>query len=75
MHEEQHTTMESLADYGCSGNNDGNKIYDFLQRIKNTGLEAAVDDVWAQQEKYGKNFKATVSYLGQVVMKEGLHKV
>ena len=42
----------------------------FLQEIKSTQLEAAVNVVWAQQEKYGKDFDVTVSYLDHMVMKK-----
>ena len=43
----------------------------FLQGIKNTELEAVVNVVWAQPEKYGKDFETTMFYHGQMVMKKG----
>ena len=63
--------MICLANHGYSGINDGTKVCHFLQRIKCTELEAAVNVVQTQPEKYGKDFGATVSYLGLMIMKEG----
>ena len=34
-------------------------------------MVAEVNVVWAQPERYGMDFNATVSYLGQMVMKKG----
>ena len=63
--------MDNLANHGYSGINDGTKVYHFLQGIKCTELEGAVNVVQAQPEKYGKNFGTTVSYLGWMIMKKG----
>ena len=63
--------MESLIDHGYSGMNNGTRVHHIFQGIKSTELEAAVNVVWAQQSKYGKDFNATVSYLGHLVMKKG----
>ena len=49
--------MESLTDYGYSGMDNGTKVSHFLQGIKSTELEAAVNAVWAQPEKYGSEFE------------------
>ena len=48
----------------------GTKVGHFLQGIKSTELEAGINAVWAQPEKYGTDFDATVSYLGQIVTKK-----
>ena len=64
--------MESLTDYGYSGMDNGTKICHFLQGIKSPVLEAAVDVVCAQPEKYGTDFDMTTSYLGQMVTKKVL---
>ena len=58
--------------YGYSGMDNDTKVHHFLQDIKSTELEAAVNVVWAQPEKYGVDFDATVSYLGQMVTKKSL---
>ena len=50
----------------------GTKVHPFLQCIKSLKLEAAVNIVWAQPEKYGTDFDATVSYLGQMIIKKSL---
>ena len=47
LHKEQHAIMESLTDYGYSGTEKGTKFHHFLQGIKCTELEAAVNFVWA----------------------------
>ena len=75
FHHEKHAIMVSLAGHGFSGISDGTKVCPFIQRIQSSELEAAVNAVWAQPEKLGKDFDATVSYLGQTVMKKGLHCV
>ena len=62
LHKEQHTIMESLANHGYHGIKDGTKVYVFLQRIKSTELDAAVNIVWAQPEKKGKDFYATILF-------------
>ena len=49
----------------------GTKLH-FLEGIKIPELEAAVNVVWAQQEKYGTDFDANMPYLGQMVMKKCL---
>ena len=72
LHKAQHAIMESLTDYGYSGMDNSTKVCHFLQGIKSTELETAVDVVWAQPGKYGMDFDATVSYLGQMVMKKSL---
>ena len=72
LHKEQHTIMGSLTDYGYSGIYNGTKVHHFTQGIKSTELEAVVNNVWAQPEKDGPDFDATVSYLGQIVTKKGL---
>ena len=71
LHKEQHMIMESLADHGYSGINEGIEVCHFLQLIRNTELKAAINVVWAQSEKYGKEFVTIVSYLGQMVIKKG----
>ena len=71
LHKEQHAIMESLTDYGYSGMDNGTKVCHFLQCIKSTELEAAVNVIWAQPEKYGTDFDATMSYLGQMVTEKG----
>ena len=48
LHKEQHTIMESLIDYGYSGMDNGTKVCHFLQGIKSTDLEAAVNVVQAK---------------------------
>ena len=63
--------MESLVDYGYSRMDDGTQVHHFLQGLMSTELEAVVNFVWAQPEKYDKDFDATVSYLGQMVMRKG----
>ena len=50
----------------------GTKVCHFLQGIKSTELEAVANVVWAQPEKHGIDFNATMSYLGQTVMKKSL---
>ena len=72
LHKEQHAIMESLTDYGYSGMNNGTKVGHFLQGIKSIELKAAVNVVWAQPKKYETDFDATVSYLGQMVIKKSL---
>ena len=67
LHKEQHTIMESIADYGYSA-----IVCHFLQGIKSPESEAAVNVVCTQPEKYGTDFDAAVSYLGQKGCKERL---
>ena len=64
--------MESLTDYGYSRMDNGSKVYHFLQGVKNTELEAAVNVVWAQPEKYGTDLDTTMSYMGQMVTKNSI---
>ena len=64
LHKEQHAIMESLADNGYSGVNNGTEICHFLQGIKSTELEAAVNVVCAQPKKYLTDSDATMSFLG-----------
>ena len=71
LQKEQHAIMERLADYGYSGMGNGTKVHHFLQDIKSTELEAAVNVIQAQPEKNGTDFDTTVSYLGQTVTKKG----
>ena len=71
LHKEQHVIMESLPDYDYSGMDNGTNVHHFLQGIKSTELEAAVNVFWVQPEKYGMDFDATVPYLGQMDMKKG----
>ena len=71
-HKEQHAIMKTLTDYECSGIDNSTKVCHFLQGIKSPELEAVVNVVHAQSEKFGKDFDATVSYLGQLVMKRSL---
>ena len=70
LHKEQHTIMESLTYYDYSRMNNVTKVCHFLQGIKSTKLEAVVNVLWVQPEKYGTDFDATVSYLSQMVMKK-----
>ena len=63
LHKEQHAIMESITDYGNSGMDNGTKVHHFLQGIKCTELEAAVNVVQTQPEKYGTDFDATISGL------------
>ena len=62
--------MESLTDYSYSGIDNHTKVCHFLQGIKSTEMEAAINVVRDQPENYGMDFDATVSYLGQMVMKK-----
>ena len=71
LHKEQYTIMESIADHGYNSIHDGMKVCHLLQGIKITELEAAVNVVWAQPEKYHKDFDTNVSYLGQMVKNKG----
>ena len=63
--------MESHTYYDYSGMDNGTKVHHFLQGTKSTELEAVINVLQAQQEKNCKNFYATVSYLGQIVMNKG----
>ena len=63
--------MKSLADHGCIGINSGINACHFFQEIRRTKFEAVINVVWAQPEWYGKDFYATVSYLAQMVAKNG----
>ena len=72
LHKEQHAIMESLADYGYSGMDNGTKVHHFLQGIKSPELKVAVNVVYFQTEKYGTDCDATMSYLGRMVAKKGL---
>ena len=64
LHKEQHAIMESLTDYGYSGMDNGTKVHQFLQG-KSPELEAAVNVVHAQPEKYGTDFDATCLILSK----------
>ena len=44
----QHAIMEGLTDYGYKGMDNGTKVSHFLQGIKNTELELAVNVILAQ---------------------------
>ena len=68
---EQNTMMESLANHGYSGTDDATKVYHFFQGMKRAELEAMVNVVNVQWQKYGKDFDAMMSYIGQMVMKKG----
>ena len=70
LHKEQHTIMESLANHGYQGINDGNNVFHFLQEIKTAELWAAVNIVQTQPKEYGKDFYLAVSYLGQMDTKK-----
>ena len=48
--------MESLTDYCYSGMENGIKVRHFLEGIKSNELEAVINVVWAQPEKYGTDF-------------------
>ena len=72
LHKEKHTIMGSLTDYGYSEMDNGTKVCHFFKGIKSTELEAVVNVVQAQPEKYGMDFNAIVSYLDQMVLKIGL---
>ena len=48
LRKEQHTIMKHMVDHGNSGIDDGTKACHFLQRIKSTELEAAVNVIHAQ---------------------------
>ena len=75
LHKEQHTIMESLADHGYSDIDDCTNIHCFPLGIKSTGLEAAINFVWAHPKMYGKDFVTTVSYLGLMVTKRCSNKI
>ena len=62
------TSMLHSKDYSRIDN--GTQVCLFLQGIKSTELEKAVNVVRAQPEKYGTDFNATVSYMGQMVTKK-----
>ena len=51
------------------------KVHHFLQGIKGSELEAVVNVVWAKQEKYGTDYDAIISYLGQKVMKKSVQSI
>ena len=53
LHKEQHAIMDSLRDYGYSGMDNGIKVNHFVQGNKSPELEAVVNVVCAQPEKYG----------------------
>ena len=57
LHKEQHVIMESLTDYCYSRIDNGTKVCHFLQGIMSTKLEATVNVVWAQTEKYEQILK------------------
>ena len=45
-------------------------VHHFFPCIKSTELEAVVNAVWAQPERYGTDFDAIMSYLCQMVTKK-----
>ena len=65
------TIMKRLKYYGYIGMNKGKRVCHFLQGIRCSELEAAVNVVLVQPEKYGTDFCKSVSYVGQMVMKKG----
>ena len=71
LHEKWHAIIESLTDHGYSVIDNVTKVHHFFQGMKSTELEAAFNVIWAQSEKFGKDFNTNVSYLGQMVMKKG----
>ena len=70
LYKKQHAFIESLTDYGYIGMDNGTKVCHFLQDIKSPELEAVVNVVCAQPEKYGTDFDAVLSYLCQMVTKK-----
>ena len=64
LHKERHAIIESITDYGYIDIDNGIKLCHFLQGIKSPELEAVVNVVHPQPEKYGTDFDATMSYLG-----------
>ena len=72
LHKEQHAIMEILTDYRYSGIDNGTNIHHYLQGIKSPELEASVNVVCTKAEKYGMDFKDTMSSLGQMVTKKVL---
>ena len=72
LHKEQHAIMESLTDYGYSGMDYGTKVCHFLQGVKSSELDAAVNVFCTQPEKYGTGFVATMSYLSQMIATKDL---
>ena len=63
LHKEQHAIMESLTDYGNSGTDHGINVHHYLKGTNSTELEAAVNVVQAQPERYGVDFDSTAYYL------------
>ena len=70
LNKKQHTNMARPADPGLSGLANDTKGFCSLQGISSTKLEAAVNVIWAQPERYCKAFDATMSYLDQMVTKK-----
>ena len=60
FHKERHSKIESLTEYGYSGIHNGTEVHHFLLGSNSTEVEAAVDVVWAQQEKYTFQVKPKV---------------
>ena len=71
LHNEWYIIMDSLSDHSYSGINNGTRVQYFLHGIESIKLVAVVNVVCAKPEKYGKDFDVMVSYLGQMVMKNG----
>ena len=63
--------LQSLANSGCSGNNNETNVHSFLQESKSTELEAAVNVVWVQPKKYTKYVDTMVPYPCQMVIMKG----
>ena len=59
---------DSLTDYSYSCMDNGTKVCHFLQGIKINELEAAVNVVGAQSERYGMDFDTAVFYLCQIIV-------
>ena len=58
-----------LTEHGYSGIDNGTKVQNFSQGMRSTKLEEVVNVVQTQSAKYGKNFAAVLSYLGQIATK------
>ena len=66
LHKEQHKIIESFVNDGYSEVDKGTKVCHFLKGVKSTELEAVVNVVQTQPEKYGKDVDTAVSYLDQI---------
>ena len=67
-----YVSASSKKENGYSRMGNGSKVCHFLHGIKSPELEAVVNVVHAQPEKYGTDFDVVAFYLGQMVMKKGL---